>query len=178
MVAPITRLDAQLLTSFDHYALAVYPFIEGETQQQKGILPSDLQQLGTHIGKLHNHRTVSELLQPWVKTLRDELATYKKLQEKLQTKNTTQILTHCDINPGNVIFTHHNKIKTIDWEGIALSLPEQDVNMFSDSVHLPHFLPAYLEETGIDSPALTGGVLTSQASLVRCPLFPVLRHSV
>lgn len=121
-------------------ALAAQVFSTAEAERLTAIF-SQLPKFAGHA----NLKPVYDLLAPWEQRLRRDVEQCVQLGESLRRANHPQMITHGDLSPGNIIFTPGGQIKIIDWEGIQLGLPEQDVNMFSDIRHLPHFLATYLK---------------------------------
>jgi len=185
IVSPIPQTNGELSSTFFGYTLAVYPFIDGRTQHERGISPQELEQIGRFLGRLHNsnrvdtlstdeldislalslekhlsglesgsrnlNRELQKTLIHFLKKnrviLQNSLDTLQTLKKQLPKSKRKMVVSHTDLSPGNILFTPSSNIKIIDWETIQLSLPEQDVNLFSDTQHLRHFLPSYIEAT-------------------------------
>ncbi len=89
-------------------------------------------------------RPVYDLLRPLETRLRQDIAMYVQLSDKLRHGNHRYVTAHGDLSPGNIVFASNGEIRIIDWEGVHIGIPEVDVMLFSDTHELPDFLSGYL----------------------------------
>ena len=85
-----------------------------------------------------------ELIKPLKERLLKDIEYFQKIEKSLV--KTNLVVCHTDLSPGNLIFTKDNELKVIDWDSVSLSLPEQDINLFSGEKYLNKFMKVYRQE--------------------------------
>src|SRR5262249_55824908 len=94
--------------------------------------------------RAHLERALSELDRPWTSgpyaervrerlreyapLVRDLLARFDRLRDEVDATAAPLVLTHGEPHPGNVVFSD-GRIQLIDWDTVAVALPERDLWM-------------------------------------------------
>ena len=176
VVTPIPTKEKELTSVIDNRPVILFPYIEGEFMEDKQISNQELAMLAKTVAKLHqvknfydllpedtpgtdfanklkrclikdefvSDKRLVELIKPLKERLLKDIEYFQKIEKSLV--KTNLVVCHTDLSPGNLIFTKDNELKVIDWDSVSLSLPEQDINLFSGEKYLNKFMKVYRQE--------------------------------